>query len=150
MAQESSYPRNLSFDIRCESNFVPSFYWCYPMIAKEVAVAKLPKCDIPNCNEDAHYDCPTALGAWGHLCSKHFHKFGKEGGSHLYVIQKKEVKHLEGSPRVSLEYESDEWGDITASVRCPACGQIRNVEPDANYELNCESCGQTFRCQSMF
>jgi hypothetical protein len=120
------------------------------MVLKEVAVAKLPKCDIPNCNEDAHYDCPTALGAWGHLCENHFSKWGKDGGSHLYVIVKKEVKHLEGTPVVMLEYEQDEWGDVTATVTCPACGHTHNIETDMNKEMKCHACKQSFRCQSMF
>lgn len=120
------------------------------MTIKEVPIKQFPKCNVSGCEEDAHYDTPTKLGPWAYLCEEHFKERSRYGGSKFVLIQKKEAKVLEGTPRVHLMYEMDDYVDVVASVRCPACRQDRNVEPDANYEVTCDACGQIYRCVSMF
>jgi hypothetical protein len=129
---------------------LPIFCGEYQMVLSDVPVKELPKCDIKGCNKEATYDVPTDAGSWGYLCEEHYRLHGKAGGNRLYVIQKKEKKHIEGTPKVRTKYEQDVWGDTTATVKCPNCGQSRNVEPDANYVCECKACKQSFQCISMF
>ncbi len=118
------------------------------MVLSDVPVKQLPKCQWKGCDNDAHYDCPTALGSWGYLCEDHYRQHGKTGGNRLYVLQEKQMKHLEGVPIVSIK-AIDEWGDNWIAV-CPLCKHEKKVEPDANYQVECPSCKQPYRCKSMF
>jgi len=42
----------------------------------EVEVLELPKCDIPGCDQTAHYDGKTKQGPWANMCEEHFQKLG--------------------------------------------------------------------------
>jgi len=42
----------------------------------EVEVIELPKCDIPGCDQTAHYDGKTKQGPWANMCEEHFQKLG--------------------------------------------------------------------------
>jgi len=121
-------------------------------IANKIAMVKLPKCQSPDCEENAMYDCQTATGSWGYMCETHFRENANPNATHnfLYVIQKKEVKHREGVPVVMLEYEMDEWMDVTATVTCPTCGHTHNIEPDNDAEMKCHSCEQSFKCNPQY
>ena len=39
--------------------------------------------------------------------------------------------------------------DSIAYVACPYCSQSRSVEPDANYTVECEGCGDPYKIESM-
>jgi hypothetical protein len=80
------------------------------------------------------------------MCEAHYRQHGAAGGNRLYVPQKRAAKRIEGVPMARVHYnlEDESW------VKCPACRERRDVEPDANYECECEACGQKFKCESLF
>ncbi len=39
--------------------------------------------------------------------------------------------------------------DSVATVKCPYCGCGRMVEPDADYQVQCESCGKEYKIRSL-
>jgi len=103
----------------------------------------LPKCQIPGCQETAGYDEKTKMGPWAYLCETHHEEFGVGIGTKL-------------EKRVKVAYKSDQVPvvmvpltlDSIATVNCPHCNEPRDVEPDANYTVTCESCGNQYKVVS--
>lgn len=120
---------------------------------KTISVAKLPKCDI--CSREgktisAQYDAPTSFGPWANLCSTHFRQYGRQPATKLELIKKRKPSAKPKSNVVHIKLTRKVVMDGVATVRCPFCKQKRRVEPDANYPVKCESCGETYQVRSMF
>jgi hypothetical protein len=64
-----------------------------------------------------------------------------------YLIQK--VKKFNGKPEVVFIAMDETLLDGVTSVFCPYCGASRRVEPDANYKVKCEECGDPYIIKSM-
>jgi len=111
---------------------------------KTIQKDTLPKCDIPGCNEEAHYDDKTKMGPWGFLCERHEREFGMGIGTRLEKRVNLDVKKTDQIPVVSIPLSLDD----VAEVRCPHCGESRTVEPDANYVVTCENCGNKYKVVS--
>ena len=97
------------------------------------------KCDF--CGEVAIYDAPTRTGTWAYMCEK-CHK--SKGGMNFIgtkfdyrPVAKPKAKLAVGIEASSLEEQVT--GD--RNIQCPDCGDLRLVEPDADYNYNCEGCG---------
>ena len=108
---------------------------------RDKRVVKLPKCNY--CHEPAIYDAPTNLtGQWAYMCAtcsiKHCSNLAI--GTHFIVGIAPPVKSVaQQAFRLSAE-----------ECECPECGEIRAVEPDADYEFDCEGCGIKLKvCDSL-
>ena len=103
-----------------------------------VQMDELPKCQF--CDEQAQYDSKTVLGPWAYLCEKHQREYGCSPTTKL-------------EKRVKIAYKTDKVPfvevpltlDSVATVHCPHCNEPRRVEPDADYLVTCESCGNRFK-----
>jgi len=116
----------------------------------QVFVRKLPYCDFckrEGKDQPAKYDSPTIFGPWAYLCEHHFKRVGRKfGATQLIKIKKREPKRrFDEMPVVTVPLTLDS----VATVRCPYCGQPRNVEPDANYTVECFSCGEKYQVASL-
>ena len=108
---------------------------------KTVQMDELPKCQF--CDSPAEYDSKTVFGAWAYLCEEHQRQYGRPPTTKL-------------EKRVKIAYKTDEVQtvnvpltlDSVVTVLCPHCNEPRSVEPDANYIVTCESCGNRFRLVS--
>lgn len=115
-----------------------------------VQVQELPDCDL--CSQEgvtrkAEYDTKTRMGPWANLCLEHMRSHGTQPSNKLELIKKREPqKTFTKTPTVSVPLSMDS----VVTVKCPACGQGRRVETDANYLVTCESCGQKYQLMSMF
>ena len=120
------------------------------MAINTIHVHELPECDF--CGEPAPYDAPTTKrGRWANMCEKHYKLYGaKNIGSKREIIgaKKYKVKHyseFKTFPPVAVVPLSM---DSVVTVKCPWCKQGRRVEPDANYLVNCERCGNPYKLRS--
>jgi ssDNA-binding Zn-finger/Zn-ribbon topoisomerase 1 len=108
---------------------------------------KLPNCDV--CKQSgrdrpAKYDSKTRFGPHAYLCEEHYQSLGCAPTTHLEERVKIAVAKTDQIPVVHLPLTLDDIVD----VKCPHCGETRTVEPDANYTVECESCGNKFRVVS--
>ena len=106
-------------------------------------MSELPKCDMPNCDEEAKYDEKTKMGPWAYLCETHHQKVGVGIGTKLEKRVKIAAAKTSEVPTVTVPLTLD-----SATVRCPHCGENRTVEPDANYTVECENCGNRYEVVS--
>lgn len=127
---------------------------------KTVYLEKLPKCDYedvtPGCLGEATYDAPTISGGrWAHMCEHHYEMFKSPIAEQVgcKLAQRELAKPKEGKPVLglepgieNLEYWENVLFDGLREVECPECGDIKNVEPDANYTFTCECCGVKVKC----
>lgn len=104
---------------------------------------KLPKCDICK-TETAKYDTKTVFGAWGYLCENCYKQYGSLPSTKLEKRVKIDAEKTDKIPVVGLPLTLDS----IVVVKCPHCGEPRSVEPDANYTVTCESCGNKFEVVS--
>jgi len=61
--------------------------------------------------------------------------------SHIHSLSAKGVKTK--SVTVPMTWDS------VATIYCPYCGEPKRVEPDANYEIKCESCKKKYQVHSL-
>lgn len=102
---------------------------------------ELPKCNMPNCEEEAEYDEKTKMGPWAYLCEAHHQEVGVGIGTKLEKRVKIDAPKTLKVPKVFIPLTLDSL----ATVRCPHCGENRSVEPDANYTVECENCGNSYQ-----
>lgn len=116
---------------------------------KVAKVRELPNCDF--CKMDgvetpAKYDGKTKAGSWANMCQEHFEEFGiglgLGKGQMLEVQPKIDAGKKAEIPVVEIPLSL--WYD-SCEVACPHCGETRTLEPDANYVVTCEGCGNKYR-----
>ena len=112
-------------------------------------VKELPECDIckrNGQNAKAEYDTKTVIGRWAFLCRKHYLMYGVKPTTKLIKIKPRKPKRkFDKPPIVTVPLTLDS----VSTVKCPSCGQPRKVEPDANYSVGCEACGEKYRVASL-
>jgi len=130
---------------------------------KEKRVQSLPNCDFRNlaptgqtCTK-AEYDAPCKAGSgssWAFMCQAHYEMFAQKGADTIgfklvegIAEPKKDGKVIRGiEPGLDdLEY----WEDALFNdreVKCSGCGELKRVEPDADYVYTCEGCGARVKC----
>ena len=118
-----------------------------PTGATSVKVAKIPNCDfckMDGVDKPAEYDGKTYPGPWAYMCKEHFLEhgigLGLGRGQKLEVQPKLDAKKTEEIPTVEVPLNLDD----VCEVQCPHCGESRTVEPDANYVVTCEGCGNKY------
>lgn len=111
---------------------------------RTVQMDELPRCDVCHVN-DAVYDSKTVHGPHGYLCEDCFRLVGCPPTTRLEKRVKIDAGKTDEVPTVTVPLTLDSIAD----VRCPHCGEKRAVEPDANYEVTCESCGNSYRVESL-
>ena len=114
-------------------------------------VKELPRCDFCKMDEVdklALYDGRTKAGSWANMCQEHFRQhgigLGLGRGQKLEAQPKLDAKKTEEIPTVEVPMGLDD----TCEVECPHCGETRTVEPDANYIVTCEGCGNKYKVVS--
>ena len=116
---------------------------------RPVQLDELPDCDVckqKGTKREAHYDCKTTMGPWAYLCEFHKDLVGSSPCSRIEKRVKIAAAKSDKVPTVSVSMGCDD----TCEVSCPHCGEPRTVEPDANYTVQCESCGNRFKVASWF
>lgn len=118
---------------------------------QKTRVHSLPECDLCGDGTEARYDSPIRMkmgSSWGYLCEEHFESHGSPGGTKLELIESTDPDpETAGTvPTVSFGLEAAAIG--TPEVECPHCGGGRRVEPDANYQVTCEFCGEDYKVRS--
>lgn len=117
------------------------------MTLQHVEVDTLPECDF--CTNTAHYDAKSTMGPWANMCEQCFSVYGTHIGNTLTERQQRTPSRtFTDTPTVTIPLESIALQSIV-EVQCPWCGGSRRVEPDANYEVQCESCGNPYKIRSM-
>lgn len=105
-------------------------------------------CKQDGVEEFAEYDGRTKTGNWAYMCQKHFDEhgvgLGLGKGQKLEVQVKIDAAKTDEVPIVEVPLSLDD----TCEVACPHCGETRTVEPDANYVVTCEGCGNKYRVMS--
>ena len=112
----------------------------------------LPACDF--CADVSCYDTPMKSGSWAFVCSRCLEKYGrgdhKHMGTELRLRQKQSDKKsneilfgIEETDMESLIVDEERY------VGCPACGESRHVELDADYTFVCEGCESTIKCKAI-
>jgi hypothetical protein len=121
------------------------------MGATSVKVAKIPNCDfckMDGVDRPAKYDGRTEAGPWANMCQEHFDQhgvgLGVGRGQMLELQPKLDVKKTNEIPTVEVPLSLDD----ACEVQCPHCGESRTVEPDANYVVTCEGCGNKYEVAS--
>lgn len=109
---------------------------------------ELPKCDF--CQKPAIYDAPTCHGSsWANMCENCFkvHK-GMSAQAVGYKFAKRDIAKPVTDAKIHMGLEEQSEGydlhtiyDGVREIKCPGCGDMRSVEPDARYKYNCEACG---------
>lgn len=114
-------------------------------------VRELPKCDfckMDGVDKAAKYDGRTKAGRWANMCQEHFDEhgvgLGLGRGQELEVQPKLDAKKTKEIPIVEVPLGDDDC----CEVACPHCGETRTVEPDANYVVICEGCGNKYEVAS--
>ena len=97
---------------------------------KTVKMDKYPTCDIPGCNEEAHYDAMARMGGrWAYLCEEHFKVWGYGlglGKGQLLELRKPNPDPC-SNPQVDMESLITQAMD--GLIECPKCHE--SLEPDA-------------------
>lgn len=94
--------------------------------------------------KDVYYDAPTAEGPWADMCED-CHQ--KQPYSQLGTRFELRVK-VAGVADVLDGIESSDLEDMlydNRDIKCPNCGELRSVEPDAAYTYECEGCNSKVR-----
>ncbi len=114
---------------------------------KEIEKNTLPNCDF--CGKEAEYDAPTKYGSWAYMCRDCYRKYADMSKVHMGTKLKKRVLKVVKKPKkIKIVFVPLTW-DSVAYVKCPYCGTERCVEPDANYTVTCEGCGNEYKVVSM-
>lgn len=109
-------------------------------------VTDMPKCDF--CKEkDGIYDGQTFSGSWANMCDDCLDQNADRVQVKMSGI-KREL-HVPAEPKndgrvvkgIDTNMEEVITMDEMREVKCPDCGELRNVEPDADYTFTCEGCG---------
>jgi len=116
-------------------------------------VATRPNCNF--CDEPAKFDAPTAgIGSpWAFFCEECAEEQGvvSEDQIGTEFVQRDPVKPKENkaipAPRVVTLTEV--YMNMEQEVKCPRCDEIRHVEVDADYEFDCEGCGQKLKVRAI-
>jgi hypothetical protein len=121
------------------------------MGSTKTTVKELPNCDfcrMDGIEKPAKYDGKTEAGPWAYMCQEHFEAhgvgLGLGRGQKLEVQPKLDVKKTDEIPVVTIPISLDD----VCEVECPHCGESRTVEPDANYVVTCEGCGNKYEVAS--
>lgn len=108
---------------------------------KTKLVSVLPKCDI--CGSPAVYDSPTKQGPWANMCetcyNRHKTGIGTKFKLRIPSDDNKDNKVLAAKLITSLE---DMIFDPIVEWKCPSCGEINSLEPDASGVVVCDGCNQ--------
>lgn len=118
---------------------------------KKVIVRDLPDCNF--CGAPAKYDAPTRTGQWAYMCPVCFKLHASSNavdiGSELVekVITNKQLQTKKPT-KIKTVMVPLTW-DSVVYIECPYCGYERAVEPDANYTVTCEGCGNKYNVRSM-
>jgi len=114
---------------------------------RTVPMPELPDCDIckqKGTKREAHWDCKTEMGPWAYLCE--FHKDLVAVGPCTKL--EKQVKVAAAKSDKVPTVQTPMGCDDVCEVKCPHCGEPRTVEPDANYVVECDSCGNSYKVVS--
>jgi len=106
-------------------------------------------CDICGVTGTVYYDAPTSMGPWANLCEDCFKRNGSSQiGTKFELREKKKgvVGVLRGVEVTTLE---DLIADADREIKCPNCGELRSVEPDAAYTFECDGCGSMVKVGSI-
>jgi len=103
---------------------------------------------MPGCNKEAMFDDKTIYGPWANLCEADQKRFGVGIGFRFEKRVKIAAKKTNCVPVVTIPLSEDALFDGVAEVQCPHCGESRTVEPDANYVVICENCGNRYKVES--
>jgi ribosomal protein S27E len=104
---------------------------------------EIPSCDL--CDRDAKYDTNTKIGSHAFLCEDCYDKLGTSPTTKLEKTPDKDVDEPDETKTVTVPMTMDSL----AEVNCPYCDHPRRVEPDANYTVECEACGNEYKVRSM-
>jgi len=101
---------------------------------KTVKMDKYPTCDVPGCNEEAHYDAKTYMGGkWAYLCEEHFkvwgYGLGLGKGQLLELREQNPVIEQTTRPQSWIDTEKLITQAMDGLIECPNCGE--SLEPDA-------------------
>ena len=111
-----------------------------------VRVKKIPRCDC--CHEkDAVYDSKTKYGPHAYLCQDCYQLIGCPPSSKLEEPPELDVAKTDEVPTVHISIKAAATSSVVR-LRCPHCGEIKRVEPDANYTTTCDVCGNQFKVVS--
>jgi uncharacterized protein (DUF983 family) len=77
------------------------------------------------------------------MCEEHQKQYGRGVCTKLEKRVKIAAPKTDKIPVVEVPLTLD-----IAEVKCPHCGESRTVEPDANYIVTCESCGNKYEIVS--
>jgi ribosomal protein S27E len=104
---------------------------------------ELPTCDL--CGRKARYDTKTKMGSFANLCEVHNRQIGVSPTTKLEEKPDNEVEEPDEVKTVTVPPTMDS----VVEVNCPYCDHPRRVEPDANYTVDCEACGNEYRVSSL-
>lgn len=109
-------------------------------------IEELPKCNM--CDRKAVCDAPTQMGSWAYMCEVCLETWGRPDSLTLgtefkqRTPAKKKSKSVMGIEDTSIEQlEQVLMSSVDREIECPECGDMRKVEPDAEYKYQCEGCG---------
>jgi len=100
------------------------------MGSKSVKVDKYPRCEIPGCNKEAHYDAQTFTGQWAYLCEQHFKEQGCELGLGKGQMLELREQAPPTRPQPWIDMEELLTQALDGIITCPQCGE--SLEPDAD------------------
>lgn len=115
---------------------------------KEIYVKEYPECDL--CGKPAKYDAPSRMGAWANFCESCLIMHGSPNARSMGSMYVKQKKKKASKPTVMGTVTVPMSWDSVVHVKCPYCGHRRAVEPDANYTVECEGCGNEYKLRSAF
>ena len=108
----------------------------------------IPDCDFcaeKGIKEKAICDAPTLMGFWANMCKRHLTQYASLSADQcgFNFKTRESAKPKGGAVKLATEVSTPEeitFGDGRV-VACPDCGAEKSVEPDADYEFDCEGCG---------
>ena len=112
----------------------------------ERKVDTIKACDLCGKVGDCYYDMPTGAGPWANLCEdcKQAQPYTQLGTRFTLRGPKLPTasETLDGEDLSTLE---SICMDGDREIKCPNCGELRSVEPDASYTYDCEGCDTKVR-----
>lgn len=117
---------------------------------KTILVDEIRTCDLCGKKGEEYYDAPTSSGAWANMCPNCFKEQGSKIGTHFKLRDRENiVKKLGDTGDTIIKgKELSNLADDDREIGCPNCGEVRMVEPDADYIFKCEGCGSKVQVPS--
>ena len=127
---------------------------------KIIRVTSIPDCDLCKAEKQGIYDGPVAGygSSWGNMCQECVDLMSSGDTVDLLAIGgKRELIVKSDSPdpngivqgKTVSDIEAIICGDANFEVECPACGEIRQLEPDAHGTYKCEGCDRKVKIPSI-